>query len=259
VSEWVEQKLEWQTQRRVVSITADGSGEIEEVIGDFSNSQTSSDDNPDTRKLVEALAAAVKPWEAPRTLHYRETRAGSISGLGVDAAPPIDEAAPRILTAWLLRALRPTVALPAHALVYKQPWQEPRTVQFGEWTSASGSESGEWLEDTGELRARGEPSVQLHATQQISGTITAGSERPAEGTATANFHAESLSTLALDDLRLMEATRSAVREVVWTLAPVAGLPTPPQFRGRLLVEIRIQACDETPCTFGSGAAGWDRR
>jgi hypothetical protein len=259
VSEWVEQKLEWNAQRRVASVNADGSGEIEEQLSDFSDSQTSSDDNSDTRKLLDALTIAVKPWESPRTLHYRETRSGSISGVGFDAAPPIEEAAPRLLTAWLLRASLPTATLPARAIVYGLPWQEPRSVQFAEWKDASGSESGEWLGDTADLRARGEPSVQFHATQEISGTVTAGSEKPPEGTATVSFHAESLSTLALEDMRLTGATRSAVRETVWTLAPVTGLPAPPQFRGRLLVEIRIQACDETPCNFGSGAAERDRR
>jgi hypothetical protein len=259
VSEWVEQKLDWQAQRQVVSVATDGTAEIEEALSDFSDSQTSSDDNPDTRKLLESLSGAVKPWEAPRTLRYHETRAGVISGLKIDAAPPIEEAAPRVLTAWLLRASRPTAALPSHPIIYNQPWHEPRTVQFAEWKDAAGSESGEWLGETAELRARGEPSIQLHATQEISGTVTAGSEKPVEGSATASFHAESLSTLALEDLRMMEATRSAVRETVWTLAPVAGLPYPPQFRGRLLVEIRIQACDETPCNFSSGAAERDRR
>lgn len=259
VSEWVEQKLEWQAQRRVVSVAADGMGEIEEALSNFSDSQTSSDDSPESRKLLDALAAAVKPWELPRSLRYRETSEGNISGLGVEAAPQIDEGAPRILTAWLVRALRPTAVIPAHPISVGEPWQEPRAVHFAEWKDTSGSESGEWLSDTAELRSRGEPSIQLHATQEISGTIIGGSEKPAEGTATANFHGESLSRLALEDMRLLDATRSAVREVVWTLAPVAGLPTPPQFRGRLLVEIRIQACDETPCNFGSGAAERDRR
>jgi hypothetical protein len=259
ISEWVEQKLEWQAERRVVSVAADGSGEIEEALSEFSDSQSSSDDHSDTRKLLAALTAGVKPWEVPRTMRYRETGVGNLSGVGVEAAPPIDEAAPRVLTAWLLRALQPTVALPAHPIEYNQSWQETRTVQLTEWKDATGSESGEWLSDTAEMRARGGPGTQLHATQEISGTISAGSEKPAEGTTTANFHAESLSTLSLEDLRLMEATRSAVREVVWTLAPVAGLPTPPQFRGRLSVEVRIQACDETPCNFGSGAGGRNRR
>jgi hypothetical protein len=258
-SEWVEQKLEWQAQRRVVSISTDGTAEIEEALSDFSDGQSSSVDNPETRRLLDALTAAVKPWEAQRTLRYRETSAGNIVGAGIDAAPQVDEAAPRVLTAWLVRALRPTAAIPAHPIEYGKPWQEPRAVQFAEWKDVTGSESGEWLGDAAELRSRGEPSIQLHATQEISGTIIAGSEKPAEGSATANFHAESLSTLALEDMRLLDATRSAVREVVWTLAPVPGLPTPPQFRGRLLVEIRIQACDETPCNFGSGAAERDRR
>src|ERR1017187_8113894 len=72
------------------------------------------------------------------------------------------------------------------------------------------------------------------------------------GSATAYFHAESLSTLALDDLRLITASRSATRDIVWTLAPVEGLAKPPRYRGRLFVEISIQVCDENPCTVISG-------
>jgi hypothetical protein len=248
VSQWVEQRITWKAERRVISTGADGAAEIEERLADFSDAAASSGIDPDTIKLLEALKAAIQPWEAPRTLHYHETRAGQILGLESGAAPPLDEQAPRVLTAWLMRALRPTTAIPAHPLAYNQSWQEPRTVQFAEWRGATGSESGEWLGETASLRAQGEPAVQLHTTQEIAGTVAAGDEKPIEGITQARFHAESLSTLALEDLRLMSATRSATREVVWTLAAVEGLASPPQFRGRLLAEIRIRGCDETPCT-----------
>src|SRR5580704_3429165 len=56
-SEWVEQKLEWQAQRRVVSISTDGTAEIEEALSDFSDGQSSSVDNPETRRLLDALTA----------------------------------------------------------------------------------------------------------------------------------------------------------------------------------------------------------
>ncbi len=259
VSQWVEQKIVWQAERRVASVARDGSGEIEEKLNNFSSTETSSNEDAETRKLMEAMAAAMKPWKSSRTLRYRESPDGRIGGLGAEAVPPLDEASPRVLTAWLLRALRPTVALPAQPLAFNKTWQEPRAVQFSEWPGAIGSESGEWLGDAAAMRARSEPTVQLHTTQEISGTIAAGFEKPKEGTAQAHFHAESVSTLALDDLRFMMATRSAVREVVWTLAPVEGLPTPPQFRGRLSVEIRIQACDETPCNFAADSAVHNRR
>lgn len=259
VSEWVEQRLAWQASRRVESVAGDGSAQTQEELDNFSDAESSSDDSADTHKLLDALAISMKPWEASRTLRYREAPAGQISGLGPDAAPPLDEAGPRVLTAWLLRALRPTAVLPAHPLLFNQSWQEPRTVPFAEWSNTSGSESGEWLGDDAGRKPRGEPTVQLLATDEISGSVTAGSEKPAEGSATAHFHAESLSTLALDDLRLTSASRSAVREITWTLAPVEGLSTPPQFQGRLSVEIRIQACDETPCTYIGHAVGGSGR
>jgi hypothetical protein len=252
----VEQTLSWKAERRVISVDADGAAEIEERLTDFSDAAASSGNDPDTTKLLEALKAAIQPWEAAQTLRYRETRAGQITGLDASAAPPIEEQSPRVLTAWLMRALRPTTALPVHPIAYNQTWQEPRAVQFTEWREARGSESGEWLGDTAGLRAQGEPALQLHTTQEIAGTISEGKEKSAEGTAQAHFHAESLSTLALEDLRLLGATRSATREIVWKLAPVEGLATAPQFRGRLLAEIRIKGCDETPCTdHRSGNAG----
>lgn len=259
VSLWVEQKIIWQAERRIVSITEDGSAEIEESLDGFSNIEAASTENSETQKLLEALAAAVKRWETPRVLRYRESSGGKISGLPADAGPPLDELSPRVLTAWLLRGLRPTSNLSAHPLVFHQPWHEPRAVAFAEWAPASGSESGEWLEDADALRRQGEPTVMLQETQEISAPVVTGAEKPAEGSARAHFHAESLSTLALDDLRLMQATRSAAREIVYTLAPVDGLAAPPQFRGRLLVEIRIQHCDETPCTLTSDAAVRGRR
>lgn len=259
ISQWVEQKLIWQSERRVASLADGGAAEIEEKLDGFSSAETSSNDDPATRKLLDALVAAVKPWETPRILRYREMPDGKIAGLDGEAAPPVDEASPRVLTAWLLRALRPTVALPVQPVAYNKPWQGPRAVQFVEWPGTTGSESGEWLSGAAAIRAQGEPIVQLHSTVEISGTVGAGAEKPSEGSAQAHFHAESLSALSLEDLRLMQATRSAVREVVVTLAPVEGLPAPPQFRGRLLAEIRIQNCDESPCSFDSDSGVRDHR
>jgi hypothetical protein len=149
--------------------------------------------------------------------------------------------------------------LPAHPLALGEHWQEPRVVQFAEWTGTSGSESGEWLPIPAGIRQRGEPTVKLQTTQEIAGNVTSGPEKPAEGSATAHFHAESLSSLALGDLRLMSAARSATRDILWTLAPVEGLEKPTQYRGRLFVEISIQVCDETPCSMANGNSGSGNR
>jgi hypothetical protein len=259
ISQWVEQRIAWVAEQNVISVGGDGIAEIEERLDRFSSSAAASGGDEETGKLLDAMRAAARPWEVSRTLRYRESLSGQITGVGVEGAPPLDEAGPRLLTAWLLRALRPTASLPAHPLVANKPWQESRAVQFPEWANIAGSETGEWLGDSSGLRAHGEPALQLHATQEISGTVIGGSEKPKEGSARARFHAESLSTLALSDLRLLAASRSALRETVWTLAPVEGLPTPPQFRGRLLAEVRIQVCDETPCSNPAGAASGDHR
>ena len=259
ISNWLEQDLSWQATRTAISVSQDGSAEIEEKLSNFSEKVSASDDTDDNKKLLADLESAFSTWSAPKTLKYRETRAGQISGLTPESAPPIGESAPRVLTAWLLRALRPTAALPAHPLALGEHWQEPRVVQFTEWTGTSGSESGEWLAIPAGIRQRGEPTVKLQTTQEIAGTISGGAEKPAEGSATARFHAESLSTLALDDLRLVSAARSAARDILWTLAPVEGLEKPPQYRGRLFVEVSIQVCDETPCSMASSNSGSGNR
>ena len=209
----------------------------------------------ETKKLQSDIESALTKWLAPKTLQYRETQSGQISKLTADSAPPVDESSPRVLTAWLIRALRPTVALPARPLNLGEHWQESRVVQFAEWTATSGSEAGEWLAPPAGVRQRGEPTIKLQTTQEITGTVTGGTEKPAEGSAAAHFHAESLSTLAFNDLRLMSASRSATRDILWTLAPVEGLEKPPQYRGRLFVEISIQVCDETPCSMPNGNSG----
>jgi hypothetical protein len=259
ISNWLEQDLSWQATRTVTSVSVEGVADIEEKLTNFSEKVSSSDDSDDNKQLLADLESALKNWTTPRALQYRETRSGQISGLTAESAPPIGESAPRVLTAWLLRAIRPTAAFPAHPLALGEHWQEPRVVQFAEWTGTSGSESGEWLATPAGIRQHGEPTVKLQTTQEITGTVTGGSEKPAEGSATAHFHAESLSTLALDDLRLISASRSATRDILWTLAPVEGLEKPPQYRGRLFVEISIQVCDETPCSMVNGSAGSGNR
>ena len=151
-------------------------------------------------------------------------------------APLLDEAAPQLLTPWLLRALRPSVALPARPVRFGESWQEPRAVELPNWSEVRGAESGEWLEAAGSE----EPAARLHVVQEIFGKIQRGAEMSPEGTAEGRFHGESLATIALSDGRLLAATRSAAREITWLLGPVEGLPERPRFRGRLSVEVRIE-------------------
>jgi hypothetical protein len=261
VSTWLEQSISWQATRKIISINPGSSAEIEEQLTNFASTTTSSDENQneEIKKLTTGAESALTEWTIAKTLRYRESTSGQITGITAEAVPPVDESAPRVLTAWLLRALRPTAALPAHPLNFGEHWQEPRTVQFAEWTSTTASEAGGWLAPPPGIRQRGEPTIKLQTTQEITGTVTSGAEKSAEGKAAAHFHAESLSTLALDDLRLMSASRSATRDILWTLAPVEGLEKPPQYRGRLFVEIGIQICDETPCTITAGNSAGSNR
>jgi hypothetical protein len=261
ISTWLEQDISWQATRKIIAINPDKSAEIEEQLTNFASTATSSNGNQDeqTNKLRTDAESILNKWATPKTLHYHESDSGQISKLTADSIPPVDESTPRVLTAWFVHALRPTAAMPTRPLTFGGHWQEPRAVQFAEWSAITASESGEWLAPPPGVRQRGEPTIKLQTTQEITGTVISGPEKSAEGNTAAHFHAESLSTLALDDLRLMSANRSATRDILWTLAPVEGLEKPPQYRGRLFVEISIQVCDETPCTMASGNSGGGNR
>jgi hypothetical protein len=236
--------LVWRAQVRVISASADGA-EIEESLGDFTATPAEiSDADPDSAKMAEALNDALAAWGAVRTIRYRETPAGAAIGVAADAAPALDEQPPRVLTAWLLRALRPAVNLPAQPIVLNDHWEEERAVPaLPNWSGASGSESGQWLAADSASKL----TVRLDDVQQISAMVTSGPEKPPEGAADADFRGESLGTVALDDGRLVRATRSAARTIVWTLTPAAGLTAPPRFSARLAVAIEIENCDDTSC------------
>ncbi len=233
-----QRQISWRAVARVISVGADGTAELEETLDDFQDSGTSfASPDAETEKLASALHDAVKRWKKTRSVRYGETSTGQLLRLSPDGVPALGEGAPRVLTLWLLRALRPTVALPSRPIRFREAWQEARTAQFPEWGEVRGSEGGVWLED----QKSAWPSARLHIVQQISGTVVAGVEKPPEGSAQALFHSESLNTISLSDARLLAAARTATREIIWTLAPVEGLRERPQFRGRLSVEVTIEA------------------
>jgi hypothetical protein len=163
-----EAELAWQATRRVVSLNSDGSANIEETLGQFSNvlatPHPEEDDEP-AQKLADALGEALRRWvnacnagAGSRTLSYVESPAGAFSMLKPDAALFLDEAPPLLLTPWLLRALRPAASLPPQPVRFGERWQEPRAVELPHWTNAQGSESGEWLKSP----QAPESSVRLH-------------------------------------------------------------------------------------------------
>lgn len=247
----VEAGVGWIATRRVLGVAPDGTAEIEEALADFREfAKNVATTNEETAKLHEALRNSLTHWSTTRTLRYRETRAGQLLGLAAEGIPQLDEELPRLLSLWLVRALRPTVALPPNPIRYDEAWQEPRAVQLPNWTDVRGSETGEWLA----APQSSESAVRLHIVQRISGSVVSGPEKPPEGTAHARFYGESLSTISLTDARLLSASRSATRETVWALAAVEGLRERPQFRARLSVQVQIESCNETPCIL-SGPAG----
>jgi len=234
--------LSWIVTRRTLALDEDKTAQTQETIGAFSeiafDPPPGADDAEQVKQMREALAAALTKWKSAesRELRFMESTSGQLRGLTTEGAPLLDEPEPRLLTPWMLRALRPTAALPAQPLKFGAGWREPRAVQLPKWSDVHGTESGEWLEapDARETAAR------LHIVQQISGKVTGGADSPQEATGEGRFYGESLALISLADGRVLTATRSATREITWTLARVEGLPEPPRFRGKLSVEISIE-------------------
>jgi hypothetical protein len=238
----VKSVVNWRAQIRVLSASADGA-EIEETLQNFSATPAEIPAGPESARMAQSLNDALAAWSQDRIIHYREAPSGATLDVPAEAAPALDEQSPRVLTAWLLRALRPAAVVPARPVLLNDHWQDARSVTLPNWSGANGWESGQWLAATSGSKLM----VRLDDVQQISATVTAGAEKPPEGAADASFRGESLSTIALEDGRLVSATRSAARTIVWTLTPAAGLTDPPRFSSRLAVEIEIENCDDTVC------------
>ncbi len=254
-----ERRIAWRSTVHILSVGSGGAADIEETLNDFSSStgESSPAGDPEAAKLTKALEEMSANWTTAdtKTIRYRETPAGQLLGLESSGVPPIVESSPPLLTLWLLRALRPVAVLPARPISIGGHWQEPRAVTLESWAEVKGTESGEWLESSRTVSsADSEPAIRLLVVQQIQGKIAAGPEKPPEGAADGRFHAESLATLSLSDGRVLAATRSATREITWTLAPVPGLDRPPEFHARLSVQIEIEEC-HGPCTTNDVRAG----
>jgi hypothetical protein len=242
----------WRAVRHVLSVGPDGTAGIEESLEDFTGVEPAplAGGDPELAKLERALGTVLENWihAAPIHLRYRETAEGQLQGLDPAGVPRLEEADPPLLALWLLRALRPTAPLPQRPIALGERWQEPRAIALDGWSGVQAFESGEWL--VAPQAASLEPAARLLVVQQLLGKIVAGPERPPEGSAQGSFHGESLVTFSLMDGRLLAATRSATREVTWTLAPVAGLERAPQFAARLSAQVEIEEC-HGPCSVDS--------
>ena len=221
----------WTTTRRVVSVAEDGSALIEESVSEFAGmyGDLHGEATTEEEKLRRAVRLALAQWcNQPRVLRYR--------------------------------------ALPQRPHAIGEKWSESRSAEIAPWTNVRGSEEGEWL--AGPL-----PQLSivrfdnLLVTQQISATVPVttmdgtqprarGSEANAAVTqpkddnpmkeGQGRFHAESLSTVVGAGAEvygpygaLVQAVRSASREVSRTLERVEGLPEAPKFRSVISVEVRI--------------------
>ncbi len=235
-----EASLGWMAARRTGNVAADGSTEIEESRDAPSVTYaTAQDADEDVKKMQQELQRICEGWRNPPLLHYRERRDGHIQKLNPEEVGEIESDDPKLLTLWLMRALRPSVILPAEPLRFGERWQRASHAKNPPWVSVQGSETGEWMEAAGDS-----PAAILHITQDISGEIppaqkSDGKETAKEAARRGNFFAESLSTVSLLDGSLLSATRSAARTTTWTLARVEGLPEPPQFSSKIAVTVTI--------------------
>ncbi len=262
---WAEVQLAWVVSERVESVTPEGSARIEEQLEKFSapaHSRSSGAKDDDAAKLAGALGPGLTEWARDRILEFRVGPNGLASEISGDGAPTIDESKPLLLTLWLNHALRPQVTLPARPVRPGESWQEPRRIRVVGWMDVHAEEKDEWLEA---VDAEG-AAVRLRAAQKISGRLLenassapprAGEEEgerrpfPRASNKTETFQAESLSTIALDDGRVLAASRSAQREIVEELPPTQGTTLPRRSRATLSVQVEIEPCVGTECNEGT--------
>lgn len=260
-----EARLAWIISERVLSVATDGTAKIREQLEDFgppTHGQQSDPDDAQAAKLATSLGQMLSDWGHGRTLEFRVAANGLASEIAAEGSPKLDESAPPLLTMWLNHALRPQATLPDRPVRPGDSWQEPRRVHITGWMGVRAGETGEWLEAPAGDRA----SLRLHVVQEISGRVLdlpAGAAPralekdeddektppPASGK-TERFFAESLSTIALDDGRVLAASRSARKEIVQVLPPAEGMPQQPRFRAILSVQVEIEPCVESQCELG---------
>lgn len=257
--------LAWIVCERVLSVTPEGTAHIREQLekfGPLMSSQPSAAGDEQSAKLAAALERIVSDWARDRTLEFRVGPNGLATQIPEEGTPKLEEFKPLLLTMWLNHALRPQATLPARPVRPGESWQEPRRVNVAEWMAVQAGEKDEWLE----APAAEPPAVRLHVVQQISGRVLgnltgapARSEESEEGerktpprgsSKTEAFFGESLSTLALDDGRVLAASRSARRETVQELPRVEGTTQPRRSRATLSVQVEIEPCVEKECEAG---------
>ena len=259
-----EVKLSWIISERVAGVAPDGTAQIQEQLEKFgaaAHSQPSDAKDAETVKLAASLDRMASEWAHDRALKFRVKPNGLATDIPTEGAPKLEESGRPLLTPWLNHALRPQATLPARPIRLGESWQEPRRVHMADWTAVQAREKDEWLETAAGEHA----TVRLHVVQEISGRVfehpagasarlrekEAGEGPPHGNSRTETFVGDSLSTLALDDGRVLAASRSARRETVRELPPVEGTSQPRRSRATLSLQVEIEPCVEKECEAGS--------
>lgn len=234
VSHNAEVTFAWTSRRRIVSVSPDGTAQIEETATPVSaECATNPAAEPGAQKLQSSLEEVCSRLRADQTLRYEEEPSGLIHDLPSDAALTFGEDAPPLLALWLRRNLRPSVIFPA--LPFRAGARSQRPVHS---RNMVGSETAEWADSTANSCAT------LHVVQELSwpepaaksGLSNVGGTPAGETT----FFADSSSNLSLLDGAVIDSTRTASRETKRILHSVDGLPQPPEFSSKLTVVVRVR-------------------
>lgn len=236
-----EVKLTWRATRRIVTMLADGSAEIEENIAGVGPCEGTPQAAERTdAQLQSSLARLCASMAHPIGIRYTENSKGLFHEADASALTlNLGEHGPQLLGLWLRRAARPNVVFPASKFEAGTKVTHEFKPSGELFKNAQGSESTEWLEAPSD-----QPSVSLHVVQQLSWNAATqmGATRSGAGAVPRHetFFADSVTTISLLDGSVLRAKRSASRAMIHEIEPVDGLPNAPAFSSKLTISVNIE-------------------
>lgn len=237
-------RIVWQANRRVLDVQAGDSATLEEELVPASPAcvelrQSAEQSDADLQASLRPLCSF---WNAHSVIRYLENSKGlQVRQDSSDPLAPLGENAPPLLALWLRRAVRPAVIFPDQN--FELGIKSQRSFRPSEQLlrDARGSETTEWLDAQSEA-----PSATLHVLQELSWNAPAALQSANAGRnmdsqpKEESFFSDSLTTLSLQDASLLRASRTASRSTSRHIAPVAGLPEPPDFSTKLTLVVTIE-------------------
>jgi hypothetical protein len=234
--------IEWQAERKIVSLDKNGTASIEENLSPPGHACKAIQQTPERIDLAmnQSLEHFCNRWLQTLAFQYTETNRGAINERTTNPIPPLGENPPPLLALWLRHAVRPSTILSPLNLSVGAKSQQSFHPTSPLLKNAQGSETTEWLDSQNEA-----PSATLHVFQQLSWTAPmSASDANEDQTKGANsldeeFLADSLTTLLLQDGSILHASRTASRTSRRLIESIPGLPQPPDFSSKLTVSVTI--------------------